>query len=720
MSENDAISPSPVNPNASQPNAANPPAAAVLAGNVAPAPDASQLPANSRPASSQAPQVDPVMAHHSVIGAAVHKIKDTLEGRETVGYERGEDGSLQPVTQPRKPGGIFRDVLLGALLGGSAGAQAPRGSGALGGFATGAAAGLNVKKNRDANLKQDFLNKEQDQQKTAEHNLAAATFAQDTVSTLEMGHHINSHTPDEISRHEKSASTVQDQLLNNGATMAHIPGPNGEELNGEKGNGPAFMKMFNADPTNFMDAGSGYHRAPFVSYDVSGLKYVPGKGYTNPDGTLADMNQHSTVSLIDVPTAMWNKTLNLEGGVLNDVAGYPVVPNGKKGKAAVTVGSLLGLGLKNKQDLNKARRELMAAPKDENEALQRKSEADTINNDPNATDEEKHRAGIQGPMATRWLENQAAQKAAQTKAGQENKPPATVDAATSAWTAAQQAYAASPTDANRKAVDNAKQMRDNLIQAKVDELKATYDDQIRLARGKANVEKQAKEDYDRGVYKLLSQGDPLGWQPKSNQFMSESEFNKAKDKFASGTLAKAQDTEKSFGMFQNAYGEFQAAQAAGKKLPTGAQSMVALSTHLGTTFGNVKGSRITKDMIKEHLGARSISDDALVATQKLTNGDVLSPAQWKAFGQMISESRNLTWDNTATNAHYIGLPADFLPADYVAAKTKQSSQNVQPPSQPVQAGFVRIQASDGYFHDIPSGNLAGAKQIDPNLKVVGK
>jgi len=719
MSDNDASTPS-VNPNASQPNPATPPAAAVLAGNVAPTPDASQLPINSRPP-VQAPQVDPVMAHHSLLGAAAHKIKDALEGRETVNFQRGEDGSLQPITEPRKPGGIFRDILLGAMLGGSAAAQAPRGSGPVGGFATGAVAGMKVKQNREANLKNDFLQKEQDQHKTAEHNLAAATFAQDTVSTLEMGHHINSHTPDEISRHEKSASTVQDQLLNNGAAMAHIPGPNGEELNGEKGNGPAFMKMFNADPTNFMDAGSGYHRVPFVSYDLSNVKYVPGTGYVNSDGSPADMNEHTSVTLVDVPTAMWNKTLNLDAGVLNDVAGYPIIPGGKTGKkAAVTVGSLLGLGLKNKQDLNKARRELMTAPKDENEALQRKSEADTINSDPNATDAEKHRAGIQGPMATRWLANQAAQKAAQTKAGQENKPPATIDAATSAWTAAQQAYASSPTDANKKAVDNAKQMRDNLIQAKVDELKATYNEQINLARGKANVEKQAKEDYDRGTYALLSQGDPLGWKPKSNQYMSEQEFNKAKDKFASGTLAKAQDTEKSYGMFQNAYGEFQAAQAAGKKLPTGAQSMVALSTHLGTTFGNVKGSRITKDMIKEHLGARSISDDALVATQKLTNGDVLSPAQWKAFGQMISESRNLTWDNTATNAHYIGLPADFLPADYVAAKTKQSSQNVQPPSQPVQTGFVRIQASDGFFHDIPSGNLAGAKQIDPKLKVIGQ
>ena len=88
----------------------------------------------------------------------------------------------------------------------------------------------------------------------------------------------------------------------------------------------------------------------------------------------------------------------------------------------------------------------------------------------------------------------------------------------------------------------------------------------------------------------------------------------------------AEQVEKSYQMMNQAYNEYQGAAAQGKDLPTGAQSMVALSTHLATTFGNVKGARITKDMIQEHLGARSVSDAATVAIQKLTNGDVLSPA----------------------------------------------------------------------------------------------
>jgi hypothetical protein len=125
----------------------------------------------------------------------------------------------------------------------------------------------------------------------------------------------------------------------------------------------------------------------------------------------------------------------------------------------------------------------------------------------------------------------------------------------------------------------------------------------------------------------------------------------------------AEQVEKSYQMMNQAYNEYQGAAAQGKDLPTGAQSMVALSTHLATTFGNVKGSRITKDMIQEHLGARSVSDAATVAIQKLTNGDVLSPAQWSAFHDLLSNSRNLSWKTATTEAQRKAIPTNFLPPD---------------------------------------------------------
>jgi hypothetical protein len=144
----------------------------------------------------------------------------------------------------------------------------------------------------------------------------------------------------------------------------------------------------------------------------------------------------------------------------------------------------------------------------------------------------------------------------------------------------------------------------------------------------------------------------------------------------------ANQVEKSYQMMNQAYNEYQGAAAQGKDLPTGAQSMVALSTHLATTFGNVKGARITKDMIQEHLGARSVSDAATVAIQKLTDGDVLSPAQWSAFHDLIGNSRRLSWQTAATEANRKAIPTNFLPPDLANLGQANSA-----PSNATSSGF---------------------------------
>jgi len=130
------------------------------------------------------------------------------------------------------------------------------------------------------------------------------------------------------------------------------------------------------------------------------------------------------------------------------------------------------------------------------------------------------------------------------------------------------------------------------------------------------------------------------------------------DAFNKAYVDPAMAVEKSYDMMDQAFKEYQEAKAQGKDLPTGAQSMLALSTHLSTTFGNVKGSRITKDMIQEHLGARSVSDRALVAMQRLTNGDVLSPDQWQAFHDLIGQSRQLSWQNVLEEGARRHTPID--------------------------------------------------------------
>lgn len=145
------------------------------------------------------------------------------------------------------------------------------------------------------------------------------------------------------------------------------------------------------------------------------------------------------------------------------------------------------------------------------------------------------------------------------------------------------------------------------------------------------------------------EGTPVGPKIAGANQRALSEFNK-------NYVKPSEDVEKSYQMFQEAYKNRNDAK-------TGAESMLALSTHLATTFGVVKGARVTKDMIEHHLGARGITDRMVVAVQSLINGDVLSPDQWDAFNHLISNSRKLSWQTAVKEGKRANQSINFLPAD---------------------------------------------------------
>lgn len=188
--------------------------------------------------------------------------------------------------------------------------------------------------------------------------------------------------------------------------------------------------------------------------------------------------------------------------------------------------------------------------------------------------------------------------------------------------------------------------------------------------------KEAQANYEK--YKM----DPNSWmaqnaaahlkQAQANFELSQQKFNFTRTNDFNKVYVDPinRGAEQSYRMMQQAYKEYQDAAAKGEELPTGAQSMLALSSHLQTTFGVVKGARVTKDMIAEHLGARGLTDKAVVAVQNLVNGDQLSPDQWEAFTQLVSQSRNLQWQIAAETANNRGVdPNTFLPPDLRQGQT---------------------------------------------------
>ena len=306
-----------------------------------------------------------------------------MEGKQTVYTPDSTTGTVQETTVPRKAGGLFRDILLGALAGGAAANMADNKykSGAAGlalGF-------MGAQQNREAmqdraravaqqNAQSQYLQK----QRTDADNLAAASIAQHTMSSLaDTGHNVGFHTQEEHDKLAASTDKVKNAALTNGGQLAQVP------HNAERGNGPALMAAYNKNPQGVMQAPEGFHRIPFFEYSTSGLTYKNGQ-WTEADGSPVDWNKNATVTLVDLPTAAWNRQIRLTKGEANSIAGYQIAKGNPNDQVSTTFGSVFGLGLKNLDNINADRKERERGPKDANEAKEWVSAADSA--DPNSPD----------------------------------------------------------------------------------------------------------------------------------------------------------------------------------------------------------------------------------------------------------------------------------------------------------------------------------------------
>ncbi|HZR57047.1 MAG TPA: hypothetical protein VFA74_09265 [Terriglobales bacterium] len=477
------------------------------------APDASQLPVQGR-----APAIDPVTVHHSMIGQAVQRLAHAIEGKQVTGYKADADGNLQPVIAPRKPGGIFRDILLGAVAGDAAASQAPVRGGAAG-LAEGAAAGFQGQQDRQEARNNSLLKTAQQEQKNqtdkTSKDLASAAIAHSTFSALDTAHHINFHKPEDVSSYNNSTNLVQQMALDNGGILAKGLPANVE--NAKPGNGPALMQAFNKNP-ELMKGPDGYHRIPLITYDTSGLTWKPGQGYVDTKtGKPADMNSHATVSLVDLPEGVWSKTLTLANRDINNLAGYNLTDAGTPDRTnRATFGSLFGLHLKSINDLNEQRRALHAPPANDEEADRTTAQLADIkqrlNADPDSvTDDEKNLLALkQGPLdaynaARQQREKQKSQQAVDQavaiKKGEaavaNPRVPTSIGEASAAVTTARIAYEKDPSKDNAEKLKEAQQYLTAQRQAKTDE-------QLSEAKAKQSLD-QADEDV---AAKSLASGDP--------------------------------------------------------------------------------------------------------------------------------------------------------------------------------------------------------------------
>ena len=365
-----------------------------IMGTAQPAPSpANQTQPQTQPEQAQPSAGDQIKDHLATVGHAVKHFANALEGKQVVYSTDPATGNVTSDVVPRKPGGFFRDILLGAISGAAAASQPTEHPSGAAGLALGFQGAQAQQQQTQQARKQQATDKGQEIQKTNADNLAQATIAHNTISNLNFGHYLNQHTPDEVSRVSASADALKQQALKMGGQLANIPGAE----NGKPGNGPALMAAYNRDPS-IMQGPEGFHRVPLFSYSgTEGLQH-DGTNWSDGEGTPDWNNNHGTVTLVDIPNALWNKQVTLTRDQANIIAGYEIAKGGKGSKPSdpiqATYGSLFSLGLKNTKDITDARTALYAPPKNEEDAKQMRARVDDIQNrlasDPSSvTDEEK-------------------------------------------------------------------------------------------------------------------------------------------------------------------------------------------------------------------------------------------------------------------------------------------------------------------------------------------
>jgi hypothetical protein len=705
-----------------------------------------------------APQMNPVDAHHATIGHAISRIAASLEGKQ-INYESDPDnpGNVRQVVTPRKAGGLWRDILLGSIAGGAAGAESPSRESAIGGAALGARAGLSTLDASQEKRKQ-VAQQSANEYKTDQDRIhQQAQIAHNTVSNLAFDSRADLYNPSQIASHNSSQSTVKQLALSNGGTVPKII-VNGQDINGKADNGGDLMKQFNANPMSVMQGPEGYHRVHFQTVDTSDLTYQPGKGYVDAQGKPVDLADRTTHHLVDLPEYAWNKNVTLSAKQINEAAGAPVVDSAKPDRQmSSTFGSIFGLGLKSKQDLNQSHREMYAGPKDDNEASQMQSEIDALKTQENPSVEDQQRIVVKQAAVDSFNKAKDAQEA--VKAGL--KPPTSEEDKQKLRELEKKLTAGTLTDQERPDLIARQQ------EAKTQGLGSEIISQI----GKPPVPAQYPKGANDPAFKKADAVWGSQAQKRKTQ-ESTAAANVRVEGFAASRELPVMDTKNANALQYLSAADINTSNKnePGRYVPA-QQGMAAMKpiALLEDVRGNIQQTRDALNGLKSEFDPKTKAriafalrsgDPAKSFDTLMTNLDIgAMPDDQQAYIQALAslaensmslrgitgggnaeDARSairamLPSGNTPTRAYGLkqldllektvdrlrrGQPTVPLTGGAPSA-SPQNGQSQTPNNQnlpAIQPGFVRFKDSRGGIHDIPQNNLKAAQQRDPQLQVI--
>jgi hypothetical protein len=279
-----------------------------------PTPQASAVPAGVHPAAVAD------VAKHAIFGRAVRSLVHSIEGTRTVYQPNPQTGQIEEATVRNSPGQLFRNILMGSLIGGAAASERSSGGagggGFLGGFARGGAASIQAQRQQDQNRftrPQEQLKTGMERERLTGENLwhAAAT-AHENMETAQIMH--NMHLADEkhVLDQNAAARAYEKSLIDAGAAPYKFS-IGGQLL--DSVDGSTFQSAFTRD-ASLARAPEGYERHFISTTNMSELHYN-GNMWTDDSGNPVNIGKNITIKAYDLPTNSWKKPMTVSGKQIN-------------------------------------------------------------------------------------------------------------------------------------------------------------------------------------------------------------------------------------------------------------------------------------------------------------------------------------------------------------------------------------------------------------------
>jgi len=286
-----------------------------------PTPQAPAAPAGLHPAVQD-------VAKHAIFGRAVKSLVHSIEGTRTVYQPNPQTGTIEETTVQNKPGQIFRNILLGSLIGGAAASERSSGAGGgggfLGGFARGGTATIQDQRAQNLARQQQAQQQLKDQQERETlddtENLHAVAVAHSNMQIASLQQNLHHADEATIDRRNTSARTYAKSLEDQGAKQANFM-VNGKPVDSMSAS--EFAKAYTADPT-LAKAVPGFQREFIDVTDATGLHF-DGTYWRTDAGDLVNMSDKTQIRAFDVPTNTLKSFTQTPGTLINKLAGEQLV-----------------------------------------------------------------------------------------------------------------------------------------------------------------------------------------------------------------------------------------------------------------------------------------------------------------------------------------------------------------------------------------------------------